>query len=358
MKNFLSQKIPIKFIGTKAKRCEVCFSTNIEDFINVGRVAPNCTYDFLPVSICKNCDLRFLNPRPSNKYFINYYKNNYRKKNVNNLPLNKDFDNYQIKRGESIYKFFKNKINFKKGIMLDHGCAVGLTMLAWKNNGWVTKGIDPNLQSVRYAKKYYKLSIGKFFGENIPIYKKKFDVILSLGSFEHSYDINSTLKKVVQNLNTNGNLIIRWRSDKMIGSPFEYYNLNHFRYFTRETWKVLLQKFGFINIKYFNKKIEKSDAYEYIICTKSSLIKSKKKIKKIKTKYVSYFCNYLNKYKKIASIVEKKCPKKFNLIDIEKIIISKKIGLLFTKRKLAILRFYQEVKAFQKTMKLFYENKS
>ena len=58
------------------------------------------------------------------------------KKKNNNLPLDDFFDESQIKRGQSVYNFFQSKINFRKGNMLDHGCAVGLTMLAWKNKGW------------------------------------------------------------------------------------------------------------------------------------------------------------------------------------------------------------------------------
>ena len=216
-----------------------------------------------------------MNPRPTDKYFKEYYVSSYRRKNNNNLPLDNFFDESQIKRGQAVFNFFKNKINFKSGSMLDHGCAVGLTMLSWKENGWSVTGIDPNHQSVVYAKKKLNLNVKKYFGENMPKFRKKFNVILSLGSLEHSYDINKTLKKIKSNLNLNGNLIIRWRSDKMIGSPFEYYNINHFRYFTRYTWEVLLRKYSFDNIRYFNKKIEGSDAYEYIICTNKKIGKKK-----------------------------------------------------------------------------------
>ena len=48
--------------------------------------------------------------------------------------------------------------------------------------------------------------------------KKLFDVVLSLGSLEHSYDIRKSMKELVRTLKINGYLIIRWRSNNLIGS--------------------------------------------------------------------------------------------------------------------------------------------
>ncbi len=355
IKNYISNRLKKKKHFSKKKIiCEICGSKNCIDLINLGRVGKNCNYNYLPVSFCNYCELRFLNPRPTDKYFKHYYTSSYRKKKNNNLPLDDFFDESQIKRGQSVYNFFQSKINFRKGNMLDHGCAVGLTMLAWKNKGWETTGIDPNAQSVNYAKKKLKLNVKKFFGENMPNFKKKFNVILSLGSLEHSYDINQTLKKIQLNLKKNGNLIIRWRSDKMIGSPFEYYNINHFRYFTRYTWEVLLKKYYFGNIKFFNRKVEGSDAYEYIVCTKKkNKVISKRAISK--KNYLNYFNKYIQKYKLICENLEKQ-TKKFDFNKVNKYVNKNKIGLLFLKRKDALKRFYSETKAFKRNFKIHYEN--
>lgn len=355
-KNFIFNNLEKKKNFSKKKNfCEVCSSDECTDLLNFGRVGKNCKYDYLPVSFCNACELRFLNPRPTDKYFKAYYVSSYRKKNNNNLPLDDFFDKSQIKRGQAVYNFFKNKINFKKGRMLDHGCAIGLTMLAWKQSGWSVTGIDPNHESVVYAKKKFKLNVKKYFGENMPKFKKKFNVILSLGSLEHSYDINKTLNKIKLNLIKNGNLIVRWRSDKMIGSPFEYYNINHFRYFTRYTWEILLRKNGFGNINYFNKKIEGSDAYEYILCTSQSKVKNKKNISK--KNYSNYFFKYIKKYKMQSEMLNNKTSK-FNYNIVDNFVKRNKIGLLFLKRKDALKRFYKETKSFNRYYKKYYENKN
>ena len=76
---------------------------------------------------------------------------------------------------------------------------------------------------------------------------------MSLGSLEHSYDVNKSLEEIYRVMKENGQLIIRWRTDKISGSPYEYYNHNHFRYFTRQTWNLILSKHGFKILKYIDK---------------------------------------------------------------------------------------------------------
>ena len=52
----------------------------------------------------------------------------------------------------------------------------------------------------------------------------------------------------------NGYLIIRWRSNNLIGSPLEYTIIIITDFFLK--LGVLLRKFGFIKIKHFNDNVE------------------------------------------------------------------------------------------------------
>ena len=79
--------------------------------------------------------------------------------------------------------------------MLDHGCASGSTMIPWLKKGWDAHGIDPHKPSVNLGKKN-NLKIQLASGEKLPFNKHSFDVVLSLGSLEHSYDIRATLKEI------------------------------------------------------------------------------------------------------------------------------------------------------------------
>ena len=98
---------------------------------------------------------------------------------------------------------------------------------------------------------------------------------MSLGSLEHSYDLNKSMDEIVRTIKNDGYLIIRWRSNELIGSPLEYYNHNHYRFFSKETWNVLLKKYGFNQIQHFNEDVEGYKSYSYILA-KLTVDKSKK----------------------------------------------------------------------------------
>ena len=43
------------------------------------------------------------------------------------------------------------------------------------------------------------------------------------------------------------------------------YNHNHYRFFSKETWNLLLKKYGFSNIRHFNEDVEGYKSYSYIL---------------------------------------------------------------------------------------------
>lgn len=259
--NFLTKKEIFK--NHYFYKCEVCGSKKNEALQSYGRIASNYKYGILPISICKDCGYVFLNPRLPNKFYKKYYKKNYRDKKNNNMLLNKAYELNQINRGAKAYDYFIKKIKPKKLKMLDHGCANGLTMSKWKENGWKCIGIDPHSPSVETGVKKFKFDIRKLDGESLHKLNHKFGLVLSLGSLEHSYDLNKSLKNIHKVLINSGYLIIRYRSENMVGSPLEYFNHNHFRYLNKLTWKYVLQKHKFKVDKFIKIPVEGSDMYNY-----------------------------------------------------------------------------------------------
>ena len=67
---------------------------------------------------------------------------------------------------ENQYVIISQKNSSKKGTILDHGCASGLTMLPWIKKKWNAIGIDPHRPSVRLGKRKYKLNIKNALGKN------------------------------------------------------------------------------------------------------------------------------------------------------------------------------------------------
>ena len=337
------------------RKCEVCSSKKIEPFINNGRIGSNYKYGTLPICICNECGYKFLSPRKNNKFYIEYYKKFYRSKKKNNVQISNLYEKSQISRGQKIFDFFKKKIKVKRKFFLDHGCAMGLTMMPWRDNGWNVTGLDPNIESVNYAKEKYSLKIIKSFGENLSNQKNKYNIVLSLGSLEHSFDLNKTMQKIKYNTSDDAYLIIRWRSNKLIGSPLEYYNHNHFRYFNRFSWKILLNKFGFSKISFYTESIEQNNGYEYILAKKTGIASSIKKFKKElkslkkgkteKNYFRNYFLQYTNLSKKIKKLQTKKNLNNYN--SKVNFINKYKIGLINHKKdKKSVDRFFVETKRF------------
>ena len=218
-------KLELKYKKVKYL-CELCGSRKFFVLQNYGRISEPGNYGELKIQCCTNCGYKMQNPRFQKDFYIEYYNHLYRKIAFGDYKPSKLYLNQQQKRGAKLLEWTKEN-NIHKGTMLDHGCASGLTMIPWTKK-WKCYGIDPHRPSVNYGNKKLKLNIKCSYGEKLPFKKNFFDVVLSLGSLEHSYDIRKSMKELVRTLKINGYLIIRWRSNNLIGSPLEYYNHNHY----------------------------------------------------------------------------------------------------------------------------------
>lgn len=342
-KNIYSQKL---------NNCELCGSKNFITLQAVGRIGKPLDYGKLNVVICKVCSHKFTNPRYEDSFYKRYYRSNYRKIAFGDLEPSSEYQKFQILRGKSVCNYFTKKIKLKKGVMLDHGCASGLTMIPWIKKKWDAIGIDPHKPSVKLGKRKYKLNIKNAFGEKLPFKNNKFDVILSLGSLEHSYDLKKSMNEIKRTLNINGYLVIRWRSDNLIGSPLEYYNHNHYRFFTKNTWNLILKHYGFSSISHINKDIEGYKSYLYIVA-KNTGIKSKK-FKKNKyylseiKKHNSYLKKYYQRCLKIEELIKEKKMSNKNQMNFLK---NNKINLLNIGKRKAKNRFFSEAVSFLSFMR-------
>tara|TARA_A100001011_G_scaffold335050_1_gene363752 strand:- start:4793 stop:5890 length:1098 start_codon:yes stop_codon:yes gene_type:complete len=327
--------------------CEICSKKEFKIIQNIGRIDRVGVYGHLNVVICMNCGHKFVNPRFIDDFYIRYYLKKYRKIAFGFLNPTKNYLNIQRKRGEGVFNFYKKFLK-KKGKMLDHGCASGGTMISWIQNGWDAYGMDPHTPSVNFGNKMLGLKIKNCFGEKVKFRKNEFDVVKSLGSLEHSYNVNKSLKEINRVLKKNGLLIIRWRSDKIIGSTLEYFNHNHYRYFTRKTWKLLLSKHNFKILSYTDKKLENYNSWEYILAQKTLkktkvLRQSKKEIENIINNLKKRNLNY---YKICLKAKNKKILDTKNFDTKIRFIKKNKLILLNNLVKSSALRFFYEMKKF------------
>ncbi len=248
--------------------CEICGRNDMKSFQKRGRTAEAGVYGDMPITICTDCGFKMQNPRFEDAFYIDYYDAMYRAVAFGAEKPSDEYIAQQKERGRRVLEFLKrHEPQTKAGKMLDHGCASGATMLGWQDDGWDVYGIDPHRPSVEEAK-LMGLDVRVGAGEDLPFEDNMFDLILSLGSTEHSYNLERTMREMNRVLKEGGKLVIRWRSNDIFGSPLEYYNHNHYRFFTRNSWILCLKRYGFAVDVMSDERVEGWDSYEYIIATK------------------------------------------------------------------------------------------
>tara|TARA_A100001035_G_scaffold279584_1_gene281443 strand:- start:1737 stop:2873 length:1137 start_codon:yes stop_codon:yes gene_type:complete len=284
-------------------KCEICDGNEFTDYNKIGRISVAGSYGVLPVVICKNCSYTYQNPRYSDEFYREYYKILYREVAFGSKAPSDTYINLQEIRGKNILDYLTKKgyITGQTRI-LDHGCASGNTMKPFEEAKLNIRGIDPHEPSVEQGKKNGR-NISLAGGEELPFDNKSLDLIVSLGSLEHVYDINQSMKEISRVLSDEGILFARWRSNKIWGSPYEFYNHNHYRFFTLNTWEFILNKFNIQLIDSSFSEIEGLTGAAYIIAKKTSKnINFKEKIENFDTKKeIKSRINYLKTKKTDAS---------------------------------------------------------
>lgn len=244
------------------KPCDLCGCADYDVLQKRGRVGKAGVYGDLQITICHQCGLKMQNPRFENAFYEAYYEKMYREVAFGAEKPSPLYIQQQKHRGAKVLQWVEKIVS--TGVMLDHGCASGATMLAWQDAGWKTSGIDPHKPSVLTGTEM-GLDITFATGERLPFKDDTFDLVLSLGSLEHAYDLTHSMEELRRVTREHGWLLIRWRSDIIFGSPMEYYNHNHYRFFSKSTWNLCLEKFGYSVIEETDEPLEGWDSYAYIL---------------------------------------------------------------------------------------------
>ena len=249
--------------------CELCGYSELKTLQYRGRIRQAGEYGPVPISICTRCGFTFQNPRFEDSFYKEYYKHIYREVAFGSSKPSEEYIETQSVRGANVLAYLQRYIS-EPGIMLDHGCASGATMIPFRDSGWLAIGIDPHEPSVETGISQLGLDIRVGGGESLPFESSYFDVIVSLGSLEHVYKFSKSMAEIRRVLKDNGLIFIRWRSNFLWGSPYEYYNHNHYRFFTPKTWRLALESFGFSVVETTFEEIEGNTGAAYTIARKLS----------------------------------------------------------------------------------------
>ena len=340
-----------KFYFNKIK-CEVCNTSKYNIvFQNCGKINFDKEYyGYLPITICLKCGFKFLSPRQDDSFYKTFFHLDYGKTfHGHKNKFDKKKLQLQRKRGEDVFKFFNKILKSSNKKLLDHGCSTGITSLLWKKNGWEVSGIDPHRPSVEYGKKNFNLDLKCCYGESLDFKDNSFSLVISLGSLEHCYNLTKNLKEIRRVLIDNGNLLMRFRKEKITGSPLEFFNSITLRFFMKKNLIYLLNKNGFKNIKFIDKPIEGYETFSYLVAKKKNSIsknikspneKSHILLKVLKNTFSAYCLRCLEVKKLKLDLKSAKFQKK--ILYIKK----NKIALMNLGKKQSIQRFFDETKKF------------
>jgi SAM-dependent methyltransferase len=225
--------------------CEICGEqeyTVIRETIDIGKGV----YGKFPVVACNTCGLLYQNPRFEKKFYDDYYSKYYRKVVCKDAEPSLEFVEDQIKRGELLFESIKGYFDVP-GAMLDVGCSVGGLLVHFINQGWNASGIDPDQGYVKYGRDKLGLSLENIGAEEMVLESNKYDLIIIMDSLEHVYDPNLTLELCRKASRPNAILLLEGRGIPQKNSKI-YFNHNHHRYFSLNTFELMMFKHGWKTI--------------------------------------------------------------------------------------------------------------
>lgn len=215
------------------------------------------TKDSLSVVTCKQCRLRYVNPRIERKTLEEgYIETYYPQEKVQRIHT----DSMEwLQMSERLSEL--GRMHQKNGRLLDVGCGIGTFLQLARGQGWQTQGIDPSKSGCAFAQNIHDLDVhcGDIFNANLP--SAQFDVITLYHVLEHISELNpflSELRRILKPKTDDqnpGTLVIEVPNGEGLQSRLQkadwhyVHPIDHLYYFSVGSLTKLLHKHGFQNIK-------------------------------------------------------------------------------------------------------------
>lgn len=168
------------------------------------------------------------------------------------------------------YDFASNYSQNKKVLDVATGNGYGAYNLATKGKAKMVIGVDRSQQAISFASQEYKhpnLFFQKGLAEKMDFEDDSFDLVVSMETIEHLKNTQLFLKEIKRVLRPNGLFIVSTPNKNatlrgaIISKPLNPY---HFREFTKNKFKKILQQY-FSNLEWFGQKIiEKKNLFYFL----------------------------------------------------------------------------------------------
>jgi 2-polyprenyl-3-methyl-5-hydroxy-6-metoxy-1,4-benzoquinol methylase len=179
-------------------RCPAC---------NEDRHQPFMEKDGFALKSCPNCDLIFVNPRPSETAQIEFFSQS------KAIGLYSEMvEMTKAARAQLIFEplvdYIFNRYGLQGGSLLEIGCGSGLLLeaLAAKKSGWALRGVEPSDRAVAICR---KKGLNVLHGSLEHLAEDEaYDLVVFWAVFDHFFDPFSIIEKSHRLLKAGGSILI------------------------------------------------------------------------------------------------------------------------------------------------------
>ena len=137
-----------------------------------------------------------------------------------------------------------------KGKVLEIGCAMGTTLIGFREHGWQVTGVEPEVWCAEIARKRFGLEVISSPFQEAGLPKELFDAVLLLHVIEHVCDPLQALRDIRELVRPGGYLVLETpRYDtltfRVLRGRERSVIPDHLHYFTRESMLDMCREAGF-----------------------------------------------------------------------------------------------------------------
>jgi 2-polyprenyl-3-methyl-5-hydroxy-6-metoxy-1,4-benzoquinol methylase len=241
----------------KLARCPVCDSDDISNELTA--VDHLVTLEEFSIESCRQCGLRFTNPRPDEDKLAGYYDSEeYISHSNEGFSLVNGL--YKIARTFTLRKKLKliDRLSDNKHL-LDVGCGTGHFIDYCQQHGWQISGVEPNETARQQAENKTNIKISP---ELNGLNDQTFDVITLWHVLEHLPNLENTINKLKSLLASEGVLIIAVPNyeayeESVFKENWAAYDVpRHLYHFNRNAVITLANKYGLKVVRTYPMKLD------------------------------------------------------------------------------------------------------